>query len=364
MRELRLTSTQMQRVQEHLQNEEICEAEENARIAALQNVTNQLLLAGDGTRVRHMSQAKFHQLAEEHLFQSAEENYCIASWDEIAKAKNYLQACGHRPELLDHWNDPLRPSTHTSVQEQTEDPRNTVTPTTIGSLQRDTDSALAPTSRRHKEKCPPSMVELSSDVTGSSLPINTKRELDAVTAHPTSRFRPAKQDGTSQSRPTAADGLPLIKINPPQATVEQLPTPSLTPNLLPPSPQPPLSFPPDRSTTGSESEAMHQPRVKHVSFNPGQPSGAAEFAIRPTPRSSVAMHASTMDEWAMGQKRHGVGNAAGHAPLAGADVVPTATVHHRNMPDPVMTTSPSSKRKRSEKGSGSTKKMTTVDREP
>lgn len=78
-------------------------AEEDGRIQALQVATNRILMADSSNKARHMSQAKYRELLSTYLYRTDEEGYYISTLEGLSKAKQYLQSCGHKPEILDPW---------------------------------------------------------------------------------------------------------------------------------------------------------------------------------------------------------------------------------------------------------------------
>ena len=102
IQQLRLNAVQAQDVLRLLKQHQGQEAIEKARVAKLQDETNRLLI-GDDIGMRHISQAKYRQLFEKHLYKPCVEDFDISTVAEFAKAKLYLQSCGYHHRLLDHW---------------------------------------------------------------------------------------------------------------------------------------------------------------------------------------------------------------------------------------------------------------------
>lgn len=102
MQQLRLNSVQAQKVLRLRKQNQAQESIEKARIVKLQDEANRLLI-GDDVGVRHMSQAKYRQLFEKHLYKPCAEDLKISTVVEFTKAKLYLQSCGYDHRLLDHW---------------------------------------------------------------------------------------------------------------------------------------------------------------------------------------------------------------------------------------------------------------------
>ena len=103
MSQLRLNLTQRHTMNEVLARQKNSLEEEDARIQALQVATNRILMADSSNKARHMSQAKYRQLLRTYLYRTDEDGYYISTLEGLSKAKQYLQSCGHKPEILDPW---------------------------------------------------------------------------------------------------------------------------------------------------------------------------------------------------------------------------------------------------------------------
>lgn len=103
MLQLRLNSSQIQKMNDILARQQQSLLAEDSRIEALQAATNRILMTDNSIKARHMSQAKYRELVGNYLYVSDEENYYISTRSGLRKAKQYLQSCGYNPELLDHW---------------------------------------------------------------------------------------------------------------------------------------------------------------------------------------------------------------------------------------------------------------------
>lgn len=103
MSQLRLNVTQRHTMNEVLARQKNNLAEEDARIQALQVATNRILMADNSNKARHMSQAKYRELLNTYLYRTDEDGHYISTLEGLSKAKQYLQSCGHKPEILDSW---------------------------------------------------------------------------------------------------------------------------------------------------------------------------------------------------------------------------------------------------------------------
>ena len=102
--QLGLNSVQKRNGLELLSQRDDIDAMEEARIMNLQNVVHGHLINGNQDGVKHMSQAKYRDLLDEHLYRPVEIDFHTSCSSELAKAKRYLESHGHDPKLLDRWN--------------------------------------------------------------------------------------------------------------------------------------------------------------------------------------------------------------------------------------------------------------------
>jgi hypothetical protein len=105
MQRLRLRPHQTQRMLKLLEQREKPEDVELERVAKLQAKASGFLLAWDTPDDKSRSKAAMGNrgLLTEHYNQVNVEEFTLSTPRELAKAKAYLEACGRRPALLDHW---------------------------------------------------------------------------------------------------------------------------------------------------------------------------------------------------------------------------------------------------------------------
>lgn len=103
MMQLHLNPTQKKAMSEILAQQELKLSAEDSQIEDLQAATNRILMADNSTKAKHMSQAQYRKLVKKHLYKSDEDRFNISTRAGLVKAKQYLQFCGYKPELLDHW---------------------------------------------------------------------------------------------------------------------------------------------------------------------------------------------------------------------------------------------------------------------
>ena len=105
MQLLKLNPAQIQTVIELLRQRGEVETKEKDDLKKLQDHANHILLTEDANGARHMSQGRYRELLEEHLYGSSHDQpFFFSTKEELTKAKLYLQACGQDPELLNHWS--------------------------------------------------------------------------------------------------------------------------------------------------------------------------------------------------------------------------------------------------------------------
>lgn len=108
MHRLHLNPTQAQAITKLVIQREKFDEMEDANMAKLQNRVHQILLAGHSNGVRHMSQARYQELWEEHLGNChLGEVFYITTRESLAKAQVYLENCGYDKKLLNHWEVPF-----------------------------------------------------------------------------------------------------------------------------------------------------------------------------------------------------------------------------------------------------------------
>ena len=107
MEDLRLNRKQGKTVFDLITQRIKDESTENSQVDALQQRLNQMLLDGNASKVKHVSQDAYRALATEYLYkQRTGEEFYFSTAAEFAKAARYLESCGHQPhDLLDHWQD-------------------------------------------------------------------------------------------------------------------------------------------------------------------------------------------------------------------------------------------------------------------
>jgi hypothetical protein len=109
MQQLRLNPIQYQRVLNLLDHPKKLESDQRTCLANLQAETNNLLRTWglDEDETSAMASADGNELLQRYLPEADVEHYIFSTTTELAKAKTYLESCGHQAGLLDHWKSLL-----------------------------------------------------------------------------------------------------------------------------------------------------------------------------------------------------------------------------------------------------------------
>ncbi len=108
MQQLRLNFVQKKRMIQLLGRDQELETAKNEGSKTFRDETNRILMTGDDDGSRHISQAKYSELASKYLdrFVQGEGDFHMTTPAELEKAERYFKFCGQDPKLLDHWANP------------------------------------------------------------------------------------------------------------------------------------------------------------------------------------------------------------------------------------------------------------------